>query len=674
MKSIALLALASIALFSFQNCSGTSFKLADDVAIELASQAVIEPLDEVEMGKSLYTQNCASCHMATTISSKAGRTAAQISAAIAGIPQMNYLTQLSGLQVSYIARALGGVQSPNVLPVTNPFSCVTTEPPQTLDARRLSRVEYVNAVTDLLTRGIGSTSARTVLTSVNLSSRVPEDSGNAFSTGDNNFSVIHTRDYFNLADAIATQVTSPAYYSQFVTTFVNYNRGACANLNASNLSIECRDAFIRNLTLRSWGRPIDATDANLNNEMASMQREFTLATTSVAAVNAVIFKVLMSPQFLMHLQIDVSPMGSHHRLTSYAIARRLAFTFTRSLPDETLLTMAGNQDLYQPAAFLTALDHVSQRMDPMLAQFTSEWLHLDDLPNYNNQNHPKFSLVTQGLTADENLRVAMRNEVTELMQFVSRTNKSFKDLMMTDVSLARQSSLMRIYGQSTPAPVNTTDLNAVRFPAGERAGLMTRAALLFSGGHTENTIMRGVHNRKNLLCLSTAPPPPSLPADSFSEPVANANQTTRERYHNKTAALNCVGCHSQINPIGYALSQYNSFGAFQSIEPVFDADGNFIRNLTTNASTSLSQAFTTPRTVANAIELSDVVSDSQEFKKCMTQNFYTYAHGLADKPVNVVNSCTMSRMFDVINQNGTAQDFFRSSALDNGFRLRRIER
>jgi hypothetical protein len=56
-------------------------------------------------GKSLYTQNCASCHGSVESSSKRSRDTSQIRLAINSIPQMGAIS-LSDAQIALIAQAL----------------------------------------------------------------------------------------------------------------------------------------------------------------------------------------------------------------------------------------------------------------------------------------------------------------------------------------------------------------------------------------------------------------------------------------------------------------------------------------------------------------------------------------------------------------------------------------
>lgn len=555
---------------------------------------------------------------------------------------------------------------------TNPFACDPTEAPSELNARRLSRVEVTNAVRDLLQRALGPTDTTAMLTRLNLPGRLPAATvGSSYSTSDSNFSVLHANEFFSLTDALATELGAPANYTRFVTTYVSYAPGTCTALTPDTLSDACEDALVRNFTLRAWGRPLEESAANGNDELTSFRREFSLAATSREGVEAMVMKALLGPQFLFHLQTDVrAEQGDVYRLSSHAIARRLSFVFTQSLPSEALLTLAASEDLADDASFERAVALVTPQLGGTVTQFGREWLHLDTLPSFTDATHPKAVLVRAGLSANDALKNAMRDETLELLRWVSETDGTLTDVFTSDVSFARQPDLMRVYGQSTPAPATVTAQNAVRFPAGQRSGLLTRAAMLMNGSHTENPVIRSIHIRRNLLCLST-PQPGELPPNSLSPPEPNAALTTRERYHAKTANQPCQGCHSFINPMGFALSKYNALGAYQPMEPAFDANWNHVGALPTDSRVNLLPALGIDREVADGLELGEVVAGTQSLKSCLTRNYFSYVNGLAELPTNA-SSCSMSRMYQSLSDGASLKTFFQNAVADSGFRRRTL--
>lgn len=557
---------------------------------------------------------------------------------------------------------------------SNFFACSTTEAPATLDAKRLSKTEVLNTLRLMLSRALGETETSQILTS-NASfftNRIPNDSKAPYSKGDDNFSALHARSYFDLASELSDLLIQSTRYSRFVSTYVNYNRGSCVLSDVNNLSTSCRDAFIQNFLLRLWGRPAESNDANLNNEMASFQQEFALSPNSVAGVGNVIFKALVSPQFLFHVYNDVTLQSNNiNQLSSYAIARRLSYQYMRSGLDEGLLSIAQTQNLNSEVGFQSALNYVSLRNQPMVEEFTDEWLKLSSMPIQTNATHPKFVTISQGITVNDSLRQAMQREIIDLVAYLNNQSRPVREILTSNVSFARHPDLMRIYGQTTAAPATVTEQTAVRFPASQRGGILTRAGYLFGGSHTERPIIRGVHIQEQFLCRTVSGSVPPN-ATQTSLPTSE-NLTTREKYQQITSGSSCIGCHSQINPIGFAFSQYNTLGAFQTSEPVFNANNVFVQYLPTNSVVNLQVAMGLDVVSNNAIEYSQIVADSRDFKRCFSQHYYSYSNGLRSRTTQQ-NSCSMQRMYQTIDNNGTLNEFFRAPAEQANFKLRTLVR
>jgi hypothetical protein len=70
-------------------------------------------------------------------------------------------------------------------------------------------------------------------------------------------------------------------------------------------------------------------------------------------------------------------------------------------------------------------------------------------------------------------------------------------------------------------------------------------------------VQRGVVVRKRLLCEELAPPPPNVNANL---PPPTGAVTTRQRYEAHSTSAACKGCHSKIDPVGFAFERFDTFG------------------------------------------------------------------------------------------------------------------
>src|SRR5262249_29130221 len=125
----------------------------------------------------------------------------------------------------------------------------------------------------------------------------------------------------------------------------------------------------------------------------------------------------------------------------------------------------------------------------------------------------------------------------------------------------------------------------VELPAAQRAGLLTRAALLIGAGEQTHPVKRGAFVMRNLLCTDISPPDPSkFPPNTIVPPPFDPDTSARDRWTEKTSAPLCVACHGKINPFGFALENYDTIGRWRDKEPIVDpTDGTVVNQLPIDA-------------------------------------------------------------------------------------------
>jgi hypothetical protein len=218
-------------------------------------------------------------------------------------------------------------------------------------------------------------------------------------------------------------------------------------------------------------------------------------------------------------------------------------------------------------------------------------------------------------------------DLTELFTFGQP--HALADLLTTDISLTRSSDLAHLYGV---APWSGSG-DYPRFPVGERAGLLQRAALLVSNLEQTNPFHRGALVRRSLLCDPLPQPDPnSLPPGALDPPAPSTAQTTRQRFQAKVdgKAL-CQGCHGGFSDIGYVLESFDALGRYRSVERVFDEKtGEVLAELPidTSAVVRITPEDVTP--VASATELNERLVASKKVEQCLARRYYEFA---ARRPV-----------------------------------------
>jgi hypothetical protein len=113
-------------------------------------------------------------------------------------------------------------------------------------------------------------------------------------------------------------------------------------------------------------------------------------------------------------------------------------------------------------------------------------------------------------------------------------------------------------------------------PALGRSGLLGQGSVLTVTSYADRTsvVMRGKYVLQNLLGIPPPPPPPNVPL--LSETVVKGSLRQRMELHRKNPV--CATCHAQIDPIGFALENFDGIGKFRTLDGTtpIDASGALV--------------------------------------------------------------------------------------------------
>jgi hypothetical protein len=218
----------------------------------------------------------------------------------------------------------------------------------------------------------------------------------------------------------------------------------------------------------------------------------------------------------------------------------------------------------------------------------------------------------------------MIDDVVGMLGYYTWTAPSaIGSLFTSDLSFARDARLARLYGvaawNGTGAPP--------ALPAGQRAGLLTRALFLSTGTANTRPIMKGVFLRQTVLCDTIPPPPPGANA---KPPELGPGMTTRESVEAITEMPGtiCASCHSSvINPLGFATEGFDALGRFRTAQRLFDAAGAETGTKAVNT-TAVPQVVIGDRTmISTPAELMSLIAASGKAEACIARNFFRYTYG-----------------------------------------------
>jgi hypothetical protein len=203
------------------------------------------------------------------------------------------------------------------------------------------------------------------------------------------------------------------------------------------------------------------------------------------------------------------------------------------------------------------------RSDALIANFAGQWLHLRNV----DQLKPDPVI----FPFDEALRQGFMKETELFVASIVREDRSLLDLLTADYTfvnerLAEHYGIPKIYG-SQFRRVTLTDPN--------RRGLLGQGSILAVTSYPNRTsvVLRGKWILENLLGTPTPPPPPDVPelkADRNGKVLSLREQM---QVHRSNAI--CAACHARMDPIGFALENYDGVGKWRSEDAgvMIDASG-----------------------------------------------------------------------------------------------------
>jgi hypothetical protein len=518
--------------------------------------------------------------------------------------------------------------------------------------RRLSEAQYSNTLRDLFApAGVDvEASAASDL------ARIPvDDPGSTFGILDVRVSELHVRAYYRLADRLASIVVNDVEVLSALA-------GDCAL--ESSPTATCIDDFLDDFGLRTHRRPLTSEERTHYHELA------TQAEDGVDSFRTLVFSLLLSPQFLYHVEVEGPGDDDRFEVGAYELASRLSFHFWQTMPDDELLAAAASGSLLSEDGYLEQLDRVFEdpRTMATVDRFYDEWLHLGWLTTF--PNTPAFATFAEGTSVGEagadHLAAAWEEIHALTRYFTFEQEGTLSDILLTDLSFTSSPHLAALYGVEPWDGLS----DPPRMPAGERAGILTRTALLVSGTHETDPVHRGATVRRRILCDSLpSPDPAALPPGALDAPPVTEHQTTRERYEEKTSDPVCAACHSLINPAGFVLERYDGLGRHRSEETVIDrTTGEVIATLPIDSSArpALSGNDTV---ISSGPELSQEVVASGKAEACFARQYFRATFGREE---TLEDRCAIDRVETVLQDGGSMREALRAVALDPMFRFRRV--
>jgi hypothetical protein len=369
----------------------------------------------------------------------------------------------------------------------------------------------------------------------------------------------------------------------------------------------CQSSFISSFGERAFRRPLVAGE--VTRFTALFGQGATLVGSGDAfrdGVRLVVEAMLQSPQFLYRSELSSTVADGLIALDDWEIASRLSYLAWDSMPDAALFTQARDGMLGTPEQVATAA-----------ARLFADPRALAKVVNFHEQawRFSEYARISpdemEYPNAPDGLADLVYPATTRFVEEVVRGGGGVTELLNAPYAYA-DSALAPLYGASVSG-----GLSRVNFDPSQRKGILMQIGHLASHAYSVKTdpIHRGLFVVRDILCRTIPDPPPGAsmtPLPETSEPI----ETTREEIELLTGQDMCIGCHTQINPPGFAFENFDAVGGIRQMEGGVNVDTTGQMELDGNVVS-----------FGNAVQLVDAVAASSEAQACYVAKWLEFSYG-----------------------------------------------
>ena len=313
----------------------------------------------------------------------------------------------------------------------------------------------------------------------------------------------------------------------------------------------CARTILRTLARRAFRHPVTNADIQPLYDFYAKARK---GSDFESGIQAAIEAMLVSPEFLFRIEQDPRVQsGKAYRISDVELASRLSFFLWSTIPDAELLEVAEKGRLSDPAVLERQVRRMldDPRADTLVSNFAGQWLQLRNVETV--KPDPVI------FPFDEALRRAFQTETELFVSSLVREDRSLLELISADYTfvnqrLAEHYGIPRVYG---------SQFRRVTLPAGNRRGLLGQGSVLTVTSYPNRTsvVQRGKWVLENLL--GTPPPPPPADVPELKAAPHGKVVSMREQMQAHRANPTCAACHARMDPIGFALENYDAVGRWR---------------------------------------------------------------------------------------------------------------
>lgn len=370
-------------------------------------------------------------------------------------------------------------------------------------------------------------------------------------------------------------------------------------------------AAIRSFADLAYRRP--ATTDEIERLVAVAKHRISMGHSLTDGLKTAFKAALCSPAFVYLSQETSAPSDDTKKqlaLSPYALASRLSYFLWSSMPDAELLGLAKTGELTKPEVILSQTRRLlaDPRSDAFITGFLDSWLNLRALGTMPPDRNDFETYYSKGL---EN---AFKLETQYFTRDLILHNASTLNYLDSNYSYLNQ-ALATHYGLGDISPpAEAHRFRKVTLKEPQRGGLLGMGSVLTitANGIETSPVIRGVFLLENILGTPPPPPPDDVPA---IDPDVRGAQSMRELLSKHRESPNCFGCHQKIDPLGFALENFDPIGGWRT---------KYNRRIEIDTSGELASG----EAFSGVAELKKVLLTRKDFfSRMLTERLLTYACG-----------------------------------------------
>ncbi|HWN39132.1 MAG TPA: DUF1592 domain-containing protein [Gammaproteobacteria bacterium] len=414
--------------------------------------------------------------------------------------------------------------------------------------------------------------------------------------------------------------TGPGHTASRARIFTCRPADASGEAQLSSADRSCAEDILSALARRAYRGANTEEDVG---ELLAFYESGGRARGFEGGIETAIERLLSSPKFLFRIERapDSVEPGAAYPLTDVELASRLSFFLWSSIPDDELLALASAGELAKPKVYEAQVARMlaDPRAAALVDNFAGQWLYLRNLDSFvpNSVGFPNF---------DDNLRQGLKTETKLFFASIVNEDRSVLDLMTASDTflnerVAKHYGVRGVYGPH---------FRRVELTDERRFGLLGKGSVLMVSSHTDRTspVVRGKWVLENVL--GTPPPAPPANVPLLEEVDPQNVMTLRQKLEAHRANPACAGCHATMDPIGFALENFDVVGAWRDNDkgvgsPLINATGRLADGTAIDGAVALRKA---------------IMSDPDIFASTVVQKLMTYGlgRGLTATDMPVVRS------------------------------------